>query len=175
MRHGIIAGVVGTSLIVSLSSSAVAQNPNPGNPSVLAAVQSLQSSVAAGFAALQTAIASLQTAVQALTPPAASNLRFTPPIFLSDNQGILCAVTNVATASRTIKVELIRQSGAVQSTFLSGNFPLDPGETSAGSIAPPAGPYYCRYTVLNGTRADIRGTAESLLGGGAIGVAVAAE
>src|SRR5262245_520359 len=49
-------------------------NNNTGNPSILAAVEQVQSTVTG----LQSSLATLQSSVAALVPPAASKVRFTP-------------------------------------------------------------------------------------------------
>jgi len=174
MRKLLSSIAIGSSI---LSSPALAAPLDvPSNPEILGAIQQLQATAAAQSAALasiQTVLASIQTVIT--TVPPVTNVRFTPPLFIADNQGVLCAVANASGSPKHIKVELLRGTGAVQSTFLSGNFALDPGESSGGSTAPPRDSYVCKFTVLDGNRDDIRGTLEHLPGAGVIGTSLAAE
>jgi hypothetical protein len=184
--------LITTALSGLMAETASAQAPT--NPAILQAVQSLQSSVNAlqstinnvqttvgGLGSLQSSINNIQTTVNNvqtalgnLSAPSQSNVRFTPPIFVDDNQGLLLGVLNVDSVPHKIKVELIDPFGNPD-VFFSGDTPLDPGHATGGSKGLFRGFYYVRFTVLDGSRAHIRGTAQHLLGGGAIGPTVAAE
>jgi hypothetical protein len=159
-----------------LSPALVVAADAPTNPNILNAIQELQATAVAqnaALAAIQTALASIQTAISSVPP--VSNVRFTPPLVIGDNQGIACAVANASNAAKHVKAELLRGTGAVQATFLSGNFALDPGQSSGGSTAPPRDSYVCKFTVLDGDRDDIRGTLEHFPASGVIGTSLAAE
>jgi hypothetical protein len=184
MKRNIIAGAV---VVASLAGGVVsAQTGNNGNPTILQVLESVQTrlgsltqSVQTSLAGLQTTLTSIQSSLVNLQAFALSNVRFTHPIFIGDNQGVLCSVTNVASDDRTVKVEVLNGTGA--SALLSGNplftQTLQPGYVSAGSVGLARGSYYCKFTILDGTRNDIRASLEHLLGGpdNAIGAVVPAE
>ena len=70
----------------------------------------------------------------------------------------LCIVTNVSSEPRHIKIEMVNfNNGDIIAAFESAD-PSFPG--MGRSIGPPysAGAAYCRFTVLDGTREDIRGS-----------------
>jgi hypothetical protein len=137
-----------------------------GNPTLAQQLQQLQAVVAAlqtTINQIQASVTTIETSVGNIELGQETNLRFTTPIFLPDNGGALCSVANVDTVPHKVKLELIRDTGAVQGVFLSGNFALDAGEATGGSQGSlPRGPYYCRATVLDGTRADIRSGMQAL-------------
>jgi hypothetical protein len=169
--------LIGLSLLTVLTVSLAAPVHATGvDPLVLLLWQIRNTGIAIqqGIQALQGAIAdvqgsvkTIQSGVSALIDPSQSNVRFSPPLFVGDLGGMLCEVSNVDSAAHGIKVELIAGAdGSVVSTFVSGMVPLGPGAVwvaSKGSLVRDA--YYCRFTVLDGSRTDIRASA-TVLGGG---------
>ena len=161
MRRALSSIIISTSLL-SLSAFA-AQADVPGNPNILAAVQDLQASQAsqnATLTAIQTALTNIQSTINGLTP-VQGNVRITPPIHWGvGNPSLLCLVRNVANAPRTIRMELILEDG---SSDLGSEKVVGPGKiTSSGLIGSPTTRAYssCKFTVIDGTQADIRGLAE---------------
>lgn len=175
----------------------------PTNPEILQRVQALQSSVnslqltvnnlatqssvntlatQASVNALQSTtnsialtVNALQTAVRAISAPDQSNVRFTPALFLGFGQSLLFGVINVGSVARTIKVELIRPNGSIRSII--SEIVLEPNESTDGNVgdAPVQGTYYLKFTVLDGSRTDIRASAQQLLASNVVGAALAAE
>jgi hypothetical protein len=184
MKRNIIAGAVVVAVLAG--GVATAQTGNNGNPSIVQLLESVQASVGSlaqslqtSLAGLQTTLTSIQSSLANLQAPAQSNMRFTHPIFIGDDQGVLCAVTNVASAERTVTVEVLNSAGV--SALASGNpmftVNLQAGHATAGSVGLARGIYYCKFTVVDGTRNDMRGSLEHLLGrpNNAIGTVVPAE
>lgn len=114
----------------------------------------------------QRGVVALQAGLAALTDPAQANLRYTPPMFVPDSSGMLCEVSNVDDVAHAVKVELIDGfTGLVSATFVDGTIPLPPGQVWVASAGRPRGAYYCKFTVLDGSRTDIRASATVLAGG----------
>lgn len=169
----------------------------PGNPTVLQAVQDLQAQVTAlqntltvltslstsvttittNLTTIKSEITDVQSQLDNVSAPSQASVRFTPPLFLDDNQGMLCGVANVDGVSHKVKLELIQGfDGHVVSTFLSGNFALNPADASGGSRGLLVRDfYYCKATVLDGSRTAIRATASSLATVGGILETLTAE
>jgi hypothetical protein len=158
---------IAVSSVLLCSSAFAAQgepqgNPNaPGNPNIWAAVQDLQATQAGQNATL----AAIQTSLNALTP-VQSNVRTTPPILIAGQRGG-CSVTNVGTSAHTVRVQAFRitSSGPNTLTFpeliAAADFLLPPGNADALFFNPPVFGY-CKFTVLDGTRADIRAAISQL-------------
>jgi archaellum component FlaF (FlaF/FlaG flagellin family) len=148
-----------STIIASLlcSSGIVTAADAPSNPNISGAVQSLQTSVTA----LQTTLIGIQTTLNALTP-VQSNVRVTPPMYILA-QDALCMVTNVGTSAHTVRIEFIGIISAGINTgetqphiFKTADRLLTPGNGTSLPFTSGAGDYYCKFTVLDGTRADIR-------------------
>jgi hypothetical protein len=150
---------------------ASAQGSNNGNPTILQAVQNLQGSVNA----LQSTVNNIQTDVAALTASEQSNVRVTPGLFLEPNQSLLFSVTNVGSVPHKIKVERVDRLGNID-VIISGET-LQPSHSTDGNVGTVSfvGSYYLKFTVLDGSRADIRASAQQLLGPDVLGAALAAE
>jgi hypothetical protein len=72
-----------------------------------------------------------------------------------------CSVVKVSGVQKTIRIELKTSDGSNEA---EETVDVAPGATSfVGSDQPQWGLFHCRFTVIGGTRADIRGT---LLGHG---------
>jgi hypothetical protein len=136
-------------------------NPNaPSNPNIFSAVQALRLDMTTAFTQLFQTLQNIQTALQGLAPTA-SNVRVTPPILYGPGGGgLFCAATNISSQPRTIRVEAINLStattipvnGVVEGIVQPNNL-INIGNT-AGPVA-----YVCKFTVLDGTRNDIRASA----------------
>ena len=84
------------------------------------------------------------------------NYRFTPPVAINSGAWA-CGVTNLTSSPRSVRVEKINGQG--QLTDPATILELDPGfaridATSSGLSG--GGVFYCKFTVLNGTKNDIR-------------------
>ncbi len=154
---------------------------------VLATILSLASSASFAAPGDDTnivaSIRDLQASLVALLPPP-SNVRITPPMpslfspFRQENgefplntppagtATVSCSVVNVANDARRVEVRFFRrtsstgQAQTVQAGLLA--ITLEPGEQRVASdikglIAADLSSVYCRMTVLDGTRNDIRG------------------
>lgn len=109
----------------------------------------------AALAQLQTSVNSVQQSVNALG--ASSNVRFTPAVAVFSGT-IVCTFVNVTNAARQVHLQLINQEGNV--VIERGGTPAtEAGEINAVAVVAPAqfgGYAYCKFTVLDGTKADIR-------------------
>jgi hypothetical protein len=130
-----------------------AQVSNPGNPTLLNTLQLIQSAVDA----VHTVVLDVQAAIAHVAAPDQANVRTTPPFPVTTSAGAECSLTNVSTTAHTVKTELIDgQSNVTKSTTAS---------VAAGFIGVLQVPnisgqrYYCKFTVIDGSRTDIRGTA----------------
>ena len=159
---------------VSVSNEALAQGTSSvGNPALLAAIQKLQTDLQAQLNSLTTTVNSLTTTVNSLTTSVTniqdsidsvtattdSNVRVTAPIPLVDDDTLLCAATNISATSKEITLEMIRDGGQIMASFTA---PVPSLLATAASKAVGAGGFFlCRFTVLDGTRSDIRGMGRS--------------
>ena len=139
---GILLSGVGATVVLG-------QNP-PGPPSV----PGLLGDVLAMLAALQESVDQIQETLE--TPPAPeANTRFTAPVALQD--GLLsCSVTNVSGTTRTVLTEFVDINGA---TVIQEPKTIPAGGITSRGIGSGifTGYAYCRFTVQDGTKADIRG------------------
>ena len=131
--------------------------PPPSDP-VLAAVQDVQRSVAG----LQVNVDALQSSIDAHVALGPVNFRWTPAANASYDV-LECNVVNVSDVPKTIHIELKRGDGTNET---QATVDVAPGATSNTGTLNRYGQFHCKFTVLNGTRADIRGT---LLGAGPYG------
>jgi hypothetical protein len=103
------------------------------------------------------AVADLQKSVDAIENVNFKNVRFTPPVFnftfSGENGG--CEVVNVSDSSRTVETVARSFNGAVVDSKTSV---LGPGAIDALTISP-IGQFSCKFTVVGGSRTDIRATA----------------
>jgi hypothetical protein len=124
--------------------------PAPADP-VLAAVQDVQRSLAG----LQVNLDALQQGLDLQLAPLGVNFRWTPVAFASDGLAF-CHVVNISDVQRTIRIELKNGQGA---NLIDVTIDKAPGTTtSMGMGQRKTGDFHCKFTVLNGTRDDIRGT-----------------
>jgi hypothetical protein len=88
---------------------------------------------------------------------APGNTRFTPELWAFYPDHLRCTATNVTSVSRTVTIQMFG-SGEV---FAEETFGIQPG-TSATTVFSPVQSavgfrVYCKLTVVNGTKADVRG------------------
>ena len=102
---------------------------------------------------IERALQELQQSVDALG--ASSNIAVTPALRLN-NDLIACKAVNVADTNRDVRLQLINFLGEVVFEETRSVVPGGIGTLSASFF----GSHYCRFTVLNGTKADIRGSFE---------------
>ena len=131
------------SITLAVANTARAQLPNQGNPSVLEAVQRVQSSV--------DALASQLDAIA--TPPAviSTGLAVRP-----DGKVAACFVQNVATSPVTVTLELRTRTGGLKVSDIDRGLPPGEGfaviDFSSGTQG-----FWCRFVMVSGSSADIRG------------------
>jgi hypothetical protein len=102
--------------------------------------------------ALRTSVNALQVSVNLLVAPTLANVRITPPLMVGPDDYVECSMLNVSSSAHTVRIVVI---GAV--TPEDRTFELSPGEQNAAlTQGTHGGLVYCKYTVINGTRADIR-------------------
>lgn len=134
-----------------MSERASAQRiPSPGDP-VLAAVQDVQRTIGG----LQVDVNALQVSVDAQLALGDNHFRWTPAAFASADL-VTCKVVNVSDVPKTIHIELKTREGATQLETMVE--PAPGASSSVGAGQPLNGSFHCKFTVFNGTRADIRGT-----------------
>jgi Nucleopolyhedrovirus P10 protein len=149
------------------------RSKNNGNPSILKAVQEVQvglnvlqssvdsvetkvesiSAIGAALTALQSALTTLQTSVDGLKSESNANVRVTPPVDVAPPDLASCGLVNVSTQSRTVKTEIVGIDGVVNEGPFTST--LLPGTGNAFGNRT-ANFFYCRFTVLDGVKADIR-------------------
>ena len=137
----------------------VAVNRGAGAAGVPQDLQALTKVVQDGFTAVQNALSNIQDSLNSLSAAGHSNVRFTPPALVDgiSNDTASCRVVNVSDATQTVRAQLIRSDGTVQKD--TGNIPLAAGkelETSIENLG--FLKVYCKFTVVGGSRTDIRGT-----------------
>jgi hypothetical protein len=124
-----------------------ASDNNNGNPSIVEVVQALQAEISA-----------LQTSVNALIASTSQgSTRITPAaVPISPDVGI-CTATNVTGVPRTIHVQmidgntgvLVSENGANGQIVQPGRSAVAPNRTNRR--------LFCQFTVVDGSRTDIRG------------------
>jgi hypothetical protein len=131
-----------------MSERASAQPGPPTNP-VLAAIQELQQTIVT----LQNSVNALQASVDALGAPSQVNFRWTPAANVG-NSRLECIVVNISDVQKTIHVELKNRDGSNET---EATVDLAPGAASSAVNKISSGELHCKFTVISGTRADIRG------------------
>jgi hypothetical protein len=138
-------------LMVAFSTPAVAQSP--GILGLVEALTNLQESVAN----LQESVDELEEKLDEHTAaPAVENVRYTPEVLVQTSEDVSCGVVNVANQQRSVTIEIIAQLGNVATSF---PLILEPGQAGIQLVHTASGNFYCRFTVQNGSRSDIRGAA----------------
>lgn len=132
------------------SERASAQRIPPPSDPVLAAVQDVQRSLAG----LQVNLDALQSGLDAQLAPMAVKSRWTPAVGVS-NDHVICAVVNISDVDKTIHIEVKAQDGSTRKDEMVN---VAPGATNVLVASVDNFRFHCKFTVINGTRADIRGT-----------------
>jgi len=131
-----------------------ADKQNNGNPSILAAVHDVEHSIAS----VQSTVDTLTTKVDALGQSQESNVRASAPFFAAGGIGALlmaCPVSNVSDVAHMVRIQLVTgQTISAEQTInlaagASAQVVTGQGQ---GNLA------YCKFTALDGTRSDIRGS-----------------
>jgi hypothetical protein len=172
-RKSVIAGAIlgATTGVLATPLSAAQQVDVPSNPNILAAVQQIQATLQGlvsglqTFASnLQTTLTNIQTSINNLQPTAPGNVAVTPPVNIISSSPqptneIICTVFNLTNATRSIDVQLVGANNALSSFVIPpGGF----GSFGNGNLAG-GRPYYCKFTVVNGTKADITASITELV------------
>ena len=127
-----------------------------GAPGALQEIMAALKLIATNVSSVQTSVDAVQQSVNSLG--AVDNFLFTPPVIVES--GIIdCNHINVTSVDRHILTQLIDAStGEVVATAGAGAA-TRPGQFRAvGAVAPSgfSGTGYCKFTVTDGTKADIR-------------------
>ena len=151
--------VLGTIALVGVALSA---QDNSGNPSILAVVQSVQStvtSIVTTLSSLVTTVNSINSTVNTINASTGEgNVLFTPSLVAFPPDTLICTVTNVSDASRNVSLQL--QNGNTGAVISSATLSLNPGQTIGATGVPSAGGLraFCRITVNNGgVKSQVRG------------------
>jgi hypothetical protein len=115
------------------------------------------------------ALQEIRTALENLTSTEQANVRTTPPMSTgSGAQSLLtCSVVNAASVNRRVRIRSVGNPNPLDTTQA-----LAPNQSLSIVVLTVAGSnVHCTFTVLNGTRADIRGS--MALSGGVTGVLAA--
>jgi hypothetical protein len=137
------AGLVALMLSPTSTTPALAQTPG-----VLALLEQLQASVGA-----------LQERVNGLIASDEANTRVTPAVLLVEGT-LRCTVVNVAEEPRTIVAQVVDADTAEIVRERTGTFPPRRVDFIAVADTILTGRGYCQFTVIDGTRKDIRGSIE---------------
>jgi hypothetical protein len=138
-----------------MSERASAQRaPAPGDP-VLTAIQEVQRTIVG----LQVNVNTLVDAHFALSD---IHFRWTPAADAAYDS-LQCIVVNISDVEKTIHVELKRGDGSNET---EATVNVAPGATGRALTANRSGQFHCKFSIVNGTRADIRA---ALLGFGPSG------
>ena len=147
-------------LAVTATANASGSGKDDEDHTILSLLQKLQTAVVG----LQSTTANLQTTVNAIDRAVSQistmggNTQFTPLLAVTTNNGVACGAVNVSTVSHIVTIALISSgttpSGSDTTTLTAGQGSV----LQVGVMPMPGVYYYCKFTVLDGARADIRGT-----------------
>jgi hypothetical protein len=144
----VLVGAVVAGYLMTGQVSAQGSAESQGNPTILAAVHEIQHTLVN----FQATLSELQTAIDALGTPAAGNVRWTPALN-ANSEAVTCAAFNVSDTPRKIRLELL----GVGAGGLDETFEVAAGSTLAATKVV-LGFVHCKFTVVDGTIADIRGS-----------------
>jgi hypothetical protein len=104
------------------------------------------------------ALAALQASVDTLTDAQTANVQFTPVVNFESGLAD-CLALNVVNEDRHIKIDLINAITGIAVASVAGSIATGPGRSRGVGAAASAftGSLYCRFEVLDGVGADIRG------------------
>src|SRR5262249_23191469 len=131
---------------------------------------------------LQTTVNAIQNAAGTISAPDQSKFRITPGFFFNgtfsveNGNALLVNAINVSGVPHMIKAEVLDPSGEAILTINPGSV-VQPFDAISGTLlVPNAGPWFVRFTVSDGSRANIRGSGQQInYLRGTTGVALAAE
>jgi hypothetical protein len=137
-----------------MSEPASAQRTPPPSDPVLDAVHQVQRSIAG----LHVNVDALQSSLDAQLAPMAVNFRWTPAVSAAND--LRCMVVNISGVDKMIQFEVKTRDG---STHHESMLNVAPGATGFIAIAarPQHGEFHCKFTVIGGTRADIRASLQA--------------
>ena len=147
--------------VVAFLSVATLSAQNNGNPSILAAVQAMQASLnslATKITSLVTTVNTINTNVTTISASTGEgNVLFTPTLVGFQPDSLVCSVTNVSNATRSVTLQLLNGNGGAVLSALSGN--LGPGTTRFATALTDASGLraFCKITVNDGVKSDVRG------------------
>ena len=146
--HRFLLGVLTALIIAAAGAPAVAQQT--------ASPQGMPHQIGA----LQNQIAVLQEQLRVLIGLHVSNVRITPPLVKTERDEISCLVVNVSTVTRRVRAEVIRFFFDNVDVF-ADEIDLLPGEVfGVGDARRERSVEHCRFTVIDGSKEDIRGRIE---------------
>ena len=159
LKAGMIAlGSLAVVGILAVTLSAQVSQDTVGNPAILKAVTAVPGTANDLLDTLN-ALVTTVNGINASTTP--GNVLFTPAAVVHSPDVVLCAVTNLSADVLTVNLELIAGGGGV--SLYNAPQTILPGGATALSYTPPTSVLaYCKFTVNNGTKNDVRG---SLLAG----------
>ena len=180
MSLGLVS-MVGAGAVGRVAAAPPAFPPKGGVPQleekILQAVTALQNSVQNGFTSILNALSDIQNSLDTLTAPGQSDLRLTPAALFVNPDNAYCQVVNVSTATQTVQAQLIQDDGTI--LVDTGKVSLAAGHALASLVAgtQPGVPtdVYCKFTVVGGSRADIRGSLSVGSAGKSVALSVPAE
>ena len=143
-RLAVAAGGLAAAIVVVGATTNAQDSQNP--------IQSLF----AAIAQLQNSVNAVQASLDVLSAPDQHNVRITPPLFVPGGvavQSAGCAVLNVSDVARQVRLQIVGTQFPVDDTTT-----LFPGGARFVSSLGRGSTAYCKFTVLDGTRADIRGS-----------------
>jgi hypothetical protein len=166
-------GTLALVAFVGFARTASAQDGNNGTPTILQAVQNLQTTVDS----LTERLITLQNSVNVLSAASQGQVRFTPPAFVFAPDDAGCEAVNVTNATRTVRLQLI--DGLAGALLVdSGNVSIAPGVAYDVAKFLSPGQFfqaYCKFTVVDGSRTDIRADLTISVFAASIKLAVPAE
>ena len=135
--------------LMSERASAQRLPPPPSDP-VLDAVQQVQRSIVG----LQVNLDALQSGLDLQLAPMSVNFRWTPAVVASADV-VTCRVVNISDVDKTIHIEVKTGNGSNHNDLMIN---LSPGAVTLWGTGIQDGSFHSKFTVIGGTRADIRGT-----------------
>jgi hypothetical protein len=158
----------------------------PGNPSILEAVEDLQSSLNAiqsslpdltslstTLTAIQNELTGIQAQLESLSAPGQENVRFTPFVNVVSSADVAyCSLLNVSNTAQTVRAQLINLSGGANED--TNEVVLGAGQGVSTNVSACL-TCYCKFTVVGGSRTAIRGAVQVVRPGQDEKLAVPAE
>jgi len=106
------------------------------------------------------ALEAIQSTLDTLLTIATSNTRITPNVLAFTPDVAVCTATNVSAVARSVTIHIVNGTNGAE--IVQRPVDMAPGTSAATFAVPAATPgigldAYCRITVVNGTKADVRG------------------